>query len=218
MYDIIAPLLMSEESGTISAPEYATEPPRSRIGETLDFIVELVKIVAICASFLIVVRWFLFQPFIVKGSSMEPNFYNDEYLIIYELSYHFPKVFKVFSEDNRGRVLIVHPPTDPKEFYIKRLIGLPGERVRIYDGRVTIYNDTHPDGLMLDESYLPYGLQTFPGNSEEVTLGLDEIYVLGDNRGASLDSRRIGPIPVKNVIGEPVIRGWPLQRIGFISR
>ncbi len=208
---------MSEESKTISAPEYAITPPRSRIGETLDFIVELVKIVAICASFLVAVRWLLFQPFIVKGSSMEPNFYDDEYLIIYELAYHFPKVFKVFAEDDRGRVLILHPPTDPKEFYIKRLIGLPGERVRIHEGRVTIYNDTHPDGLTLDESYLPHGLQTFPGNSEDVTLNMDEIYVLGDNRGASFDSRRIGPIPIKNVIGEPIFRGWPLKRIGLIK-
>lgn len=209
---------MLSESAILSTPEYASHPPRSRLGETLDFIVELIKVVAICASFLILVRWFLFQPFIVKGSSMEPNFYDKEYLIIYELPYHFPSIFKVFTENDRGRALIVHPPNDPKEFYIKRLIGLPGERIWIQGGRVTIYNTVRPEGFTLDELYLPPGAQTFPGSYEDVTLGLDEIYVLGDNRGASLDSRRIGPIPIKNVIGEPIFRGWPLQRIGLIKR
>lgn len=208
---------MSQESEILSAPEHAIEPPRSRFSEALDFAVELIKIVAVCASMLILVRWFLFQPFIVKGSSMEPNFYEDEYLIIYELPYHFPKMFGKFSEDDRGRALIVHPPNDPKEFYIKRVVGLPGERVRIQDGRVTIYNTAHPDGFTLNESYLSPGAQTLTEDRyKDITLGLDEIYVLGDNRGASLDSRRIGPIPVKNVIGEPILRGWPLERIGLL--
>ncbi len=207
-----------EESTMLSAPEYQIEPHRSRFGEAMDFAVEMIKIIAVCASFLILVRWFLFQPFIVKGSSMEPNFYEDEYLIIYELPYHFPKIFNTFTESQRGQTLIIHPPTDPKEFYIKRMIGLPGERVQIKDGRVTIYNEANQNGIILNESYLPAGMQTLTGDHADVALGLDEIYVLGDNRNASLDSRRIGPIPIKNVIGEPVFRGWPPDRIGIVRR
>ncbi|MFH1712936.1 MAG: signal peptidase I [Candidatus Jacksonbacteria bacterium] len=184
----------------------------------LDFVLELVKVTAICASIIILVRWFLFQPFYVKGSSMEPNFFDGEYLIIYQLPYRFPQKFGKFQEEDRGRTLIFHPPNDPKEFYIKRLIGLPGERVEITDGRVKIYNDIYPNGFILDENYLPFEIKTLSGSYNDILLGVDQIYVLGDNRGYSLDSRRLGPVPMQNVIGEPVFCGWPLDKIGLLKK
>jgi signal peptidase I len=94
---------------------------------------------------------------------------------------------------------------------------LPGERVKIEDGTVTIYNSEHPEGFVLGEEYLPKGVRTLPGNTSEVTLGVDKIFVLGDNRGASLDSRRIGSVSIQNVLGEPIIRGWPLNKIGILK-
>lgn len=184
----------------------------------LDFVLELVKVTAICASIIILVRWFLFQPFYVKGSSMEPNFSDGEYLIIYQLPYRFPQKFGKFQEGDRGRALIFHPPNAPSEFYIKRLIGLPGERVEIADNHVKIYNDTHPNGLILDENYLPFEFKTLSGSYNNILLDIDQIYVLGDNRGYSLDSRRLGPIHIQNVIGEPILRGWPLDKIGLLKK
>lgn len=184
----------------------------------LEFILELVKVTVICAVIIIMVRWLLFLPFYVKGTSMEPSFYDGEYLIIYQLPYRFPDRFNPFSEENRGASIIFHPPTDPKQFYIKRLIGLPGERVKIEDGQIYIFNSENPNGFLLNENYLTMGIQTLSGTYDNVQLDLNEVYVLGDNRSHSLDSRRFGPIPIKNIIGEPVIRGWPWNRVGIVKK
>jgi signal peptidase I len=200
--------------------EIIQQPKRQSIFVSfLEFILELVKVTAICASIIILIRWFLFQPFFVKGSSMEPNFHDGEYLIIYQLSYRFPGQFHNFTEANRGKPIIFHPPNDSDQFYIKRLVGLPGERVEIKDGKIKIYNEKNPEGFVLDEtSYLSFGEDTRSGSHSNIQLGADQIYVLGDNRDASLDSRRIGPIPIYNVIGEPVFRGWPLDKIGILKK
>ena len=210
---------MNTQTNFLEADNSETFEPRESWTRSLaDFFLELIKVVAICASIIILVRWLLFQPFYVKGSSMEPNYHDGEYLIIYQLPYRFPDLFKTFTEKERGRTIIFHPPNDPKEFYIKRLIGLPGERVKIEDGTVTIYNSENPEGFVLGEEYLPKGVRTLPGNTSEVTLGVDKIFVLGDNRGASLDSRRIGSVSIQNVLGEPIIRGWPLNKIGILKK
>jgi signal peptidase I len=184
----------------------------------LEFILELVKVTAISATVIILVRWLFFQPFYVKGFSMEPNFSDGEYLIIYQLPYRFSKRFNQFTPAHRGSIVIFHPPNDPKQFYIKRLIGLPGERVTINNSQVKIYNDTNPQGFVLEENYLSSNVKTLSGTYNDVQLGLDQIFVLGDNRTHSLDSRRLGPIPIRNVIGEPVLRGWPLDRVGILGK
>ncbi len=184
--------------------------------QTIDFILELVKVTVISAMVIICVRWFLFQPFYVKGESMEPNFFDGEYLIIYQLPYRFPDRFHKFSEADRGTPLIIHPPNEPDQFYIKRLIGLPGERIVIDNGGINIFNSSHSGGFKLVEDYLPAAAETLSGSYNDIQLGLDEVFVLGDNRVRSLDSRRFGPIPKKNVIGEPILRGWPWERFGLI--
>lgn len=167
------------------------------------FAVELVKIVVIALAIIIPIRTFILQPFYVKGASMEPTFHDNEYLIIDELSYrlHTPE---------RGDVVVLKSPT-LNEFLIKRIIGLPGERVVINDGRITITNADHPLGVQIGEqAYLNSSVITF-GNLD-VTLTSDQYFVLGDNRPASLDSRSFGPIQRKDIVGRTAVRAWPVSR------
>lgn len=158
---------------------------------------------AISLAIIIPVRYFLIQPFYVKGASMEPNFYDHEYLIIDELSYrlHGPE---------RGNIVVFRYPNDPKQFFIKRVIGLPGETVEIAGGQVKIFNTQHPNGFVLDEkAYLD---QDFTSTTRTVTLKNDEFFVLGDNRVASLDSRYFGPVNRSFIVGRVWLRGWPFDR------
>lgn len=167
------------------------------------FVLELVKIVVIALAIIVPIRTFILQPFYVKGASMEPTFHDNEYLIIDELSYrlHTPK---------RGDVVVLRNPA-LGEFLIKRLIAMPGERVVINDGKVTIHNADYPHGIELDERpYLPAGVTTF--GSLDTTLNDQQYFVLGDNRAASLDSRSFGPITRRDIIGRTAFRAWPLHR------
>lgn len=167
------------------------------------FVVELVKIVVIALAIIIPIRTFVLQPFYVKGASMEPTFKDNEYLIIDELSYRL-------HEPRRGDVVVLRNPS-LGEFLIKRLIGLPGDRLVINDGTITIYSTSYPDGIKLDESpYLSTAVATF-GNLD-VTLGEKQYFVMGDNRSASLDSRSFGPITRKDIVGRTAVRAWPITR------
>ncbi len=172
------------------------------------FFLELVKVVALAGITIFLVRYFLFKPFYVKGASMEPNFYEKEYLIIDELSYRL-------REPVRGDVIVFHPPEDAKEFFLKRIIGLPGERVKVAEGQVIIYNKEHPEGITLDETYLPKDLVTT--GEQNVVLNEDSYFVLGDNRPNSYDSRRFGPINRSMIIGRAWLRGWPFDRVQTFS-
>ncbi|MCK5211512.1 signal peptidase I [Candidatus Parcubacteria bacterium] len=170
------------------------------------FVFELVKIVVISLVIIIPVRYFLIQPFYVKGASMEPNFYDHEYLIIDEISYRF-------NEPERGDIVVFRYPRNPQEYFIKRLIGLPGDKIQIKDGHVYISNDDSPDWICLEESYLSLGVKTYGLSEEVVELGDDEFYVLGDNRNSSKDSRSFGPVNRSYVTGRVLLRGWPFDRI-----
>jgi len=170
------------------------------------FVWEITKVVAISLAIILPVRYFLIQPFYVKGASMEPNFHDSQYLIIDEISYrlHLPA---------RGQVIVFRYPLDPQEYFIKRIIGLPGEQIQFKDGKVIIYNASHPDGLSLDEKYLPTDLTTYDQNDGKITIGPDQYFVLGDNRNASKDSRVFGPVDKSFIIGKVLFRGWPLSDI-----
>lgn len=172
------------------------------------FVVELVKIVVIALAIIVPIRTFILQPFYVKGASMEPTFHDNEYLIIDELSYRL-------HDPQRGDVVVLRNPA-LGEFLIKRVIGLPNERVVVNDGRVTIYNTEHTGGVVLNEKeYLSPAVQTF-GNLD-VTLTADQYFVLGDNRPASLDSRSFGPIPRQDIIGRTAVRAWPISKAKTFS-
>lgn len=170
------------------------------------FLIEMVQIAAIAMAIILPVRYFLVQPFIVKGASMEPSYYENEYLIIDELTYRF-------RDPERGETVVFHPPGNESQYYIKRVIGLPGETVEIRDGKMIIFNDEYLNGIILDETYL---IEETEG-MQRVRLGQDEYFLMGDNRDASLDSRAIGPIPFENITGRVWIRGLPLSQAGILE-
>jgi len=160
------------------------------------FVWEILKIVLIALVIVIPIRYFLFQPFIVKGQSMEPNFENSNYLIVDELSYRF-------RDPQRGEVVVFRYPKNISQRFIKRIIGLPGEKIEIEAGVVMM------NGKILDESkYLPSGVQT-TGNTQ-ISLDENEYFVLGDNRISSFDSRQWGVLPRKNIVGRVYFRAWPI--------
>ncbi len=172
---------------------------------------EIVKVVAISLAIILPIRYYLIQPFYVKGASMEPNFHDHEYLIIDEISYRF-------REPQRGEIIVFRYPRHPQEYFIKRIVALPGESVQIKDGQVRIYNDTTPSGFTLREDYLPLDLETFSQNTSRVTLESDEYYVLGDNRNSSKDSRSFGPVSKSFITGKVLLRGWPLDKITLFDK
>jgi len=174
----------------------------------LDFVWEIAKIVIISLAIIIPIRYFLIQPFFVQGASMEPNFEDGDYLIVDEISYRL-------DSPQRGDVVIFRYPLDQSEFFIKRIIGLPGETVKISEGRVYIYNQENPQGQILDESqYLP---DAYTAGDMEVVLKNGEYFVLGDNRGSSSDSRRWGVLPRDLIIGKAWIRAWPIDRVKILA-
>ncbi len=177
--------------------------PRTTPRVALAFLLELIQVVAISLAIIIPVRYFLIQPFYVKGASMEPNFFDHEYLIIDELSYRF-------GQPKRGDIVVFHYPNDPKNYFIKRVVGLPGETVEVANGQVKIYNDKYPNGIVLDEKV--YLDDAYTAQTKTETLKSDEYFVLGDNRAASLDSRYFGPVSMSRVVGRVWLRGWPLDR------
>ncbi len=170
-------------------------------------IIEVAQIVLVSAAIIIPVRYFLIQPFYVKGASMEPNYHDNEYLIINEIAYRL-------REPMRGEIVVFRYPRNPREFFIKRVIGLPGETVEVNNDQVVIYNEDYPNGAVLDEPYLQ-GQLTF-GN-KKTSLGPDEYFVFGDNRPESLDSRAFGSLPRRNIVGRVWLRGLPLSKIGVFE-
>ncbi len=184
-------------------------PPETPKAKTIALVLEMIQVLAVSLAIIIPVRWFLIQPFYVQGASMEPNFFDREYLIIDELSYRF-------GDPERGDVVVFHYPNDPKQFFIKRVIGLPGETVEISDGKIRIYNGPNPNGILLDEKV--YLDQDFTAASQTVTLKADQYYLLGDNRSSSLDSRFFGPVSRKYVVGRVWVRGYPVDRWKYFDQ
>jgi len=161
---------------------------------------EVLQTVAIAAAAVFLVRTFVAQPFLVSGASMETNFYNKDYLLVDELSYRF-------REPARGEVIVFKYPGDHKSFYIKRIIGLPGERVVVSDGQIVIYKGN--EKLILKEGYLH---QIMNSGHSETTLGKDQYFMMGDNRNFSFDSRSWGPVARGEIIGLVRFRVWPVNQ------
>lgn len=141
---------------------------------------------------------------------MEPSFLDHEYLIINEITYRF-------EEPKRGDVIVFRYPKDPQDFFIKRVIGLPGEKVQIKDGKVFVYNMDNPNGQALEEPYLLTGTDTNSLTKDTITLGESEYFVLGDNRNQSKDSRSFGAVKRSFITGKVLLRGWPFDRVGFFG-
>lgn len=179
------------------------EVPAETRGKALAFIIELIQVLAVSAAIVIPLRYFLVQPFYVKGASMEPNFYDHEYLFIDKISYRY-------HEPSRGDIVVFRYPRDQSQFFIKRAIGLPGETIEIANGKIKIYNKEHENGLLVDETgYLD---QDYTASTKTVTLKSDEYYLLGDNRASSLDSRVFGQVKRALLVGRVWVRAYPFDR------
>lgn len=168
---------------------------------------EVIQIVIIAVVIVIPFRIYIAQPFLVSGPSMDNTFADGEYLIVDELTYER-------RSPHRGEVVIFKYPLDTKKYFIKRVIGLPGETVEVMENKVTIFNSTHPDGMALDEPYIKLEDSNFSRSDTKVTLGINEYYVMGDNRSVSSDSRIWGPVNEKLITGRPFLRLLPLNRFG----
>lgn len=160
---------------------------------------ETFQTVAISVAIVLIVRAFVAQPFLVSGSSMEPTFTDGDYLLIDELSYRF-------REPERGEVIVFRYPGDHRSFYIKRVIGLPGERVVIASSTVTVYG---ADGTKaLHEPYIANG--SYAG-AFDGTLADGQYFMMGDNRNFSYDSRSWGPLAKDDISGLVRFRLWPIE-------
>ncbi len=161
-----------------------------------EFFTSLIIIVAIVVP----VRMFIVSPFIVSGASMDPTFATNDYLIVDRLSYHL-------GDPKRGDVVIFRFPNDPHFFFIKRIIGLPGETVTISAGSVSITPKQSTESFKLTETYIIYPKY----ENMSATLGVDEYFVMGDNRYSSSDSRIWGPLPKSFISGKAFARLLPLD-------
>lgn len=177
------------------------------LGGIILFLFEVFQIAVLAIVMIVAIRFFVIKPFVVQGASMEPNFHDADYLIIDEISYRMHPA-------NRGDVVVFHPPGNESQYYIKRVIGLPGETVKIQDGEIWITNDAHPNGFQVHEDYI----HEFTQANVNLRIGLDEYFVMGDNRDSSLDSRSFGPVPKDHITGRVWFRGLPISHLGTIGR
>lgn len=167
-----------------------------------------VKTFAIAIVLVILLRLFLFDNYVVYGDSMEPNFHHHERLIVNKIIYDL-------REPKRGEVVVLHAPKG--DDYIKRVIALPGETIEVRGDQVLI------NGAPIDEPYIAqrireaaarggtYNNSDFPKDGEAVTVPPDTVFVLGDNRPRSEDSRSIGFISFKDIVGRADLVYWPLK-------
>ena len=180
--------------------------------------IEWIRVIVIALAIALPVRYFIAEPFIVSGASMDPTFATGQFLIVDRLSYRFEK-------PQRGDVIIFQSPTPfgpahaPKIYYIKRIIGLPGETLHISDGNVTVTNPSdvaftkkYPQGLVVDSSYVDSGHASHD-TFATTTLGATDYFVMGDNRAESSDSRAWGQLDADFIVGRPILRLLPLPTL-----
>ncbi|MFC1614960.1 signal peptidase I [Patescibacteria group bacterium] len=169
---------------------------------TMSVLWEIIRFALLALIIVVPIRMYIASPFIVSGSSMDPTFGNGHYLIVDQISYQF-------EEPERGDVIIFKYPNDPSKFFIKRVIGLPGETVDLRNGITVIKNKTLPGGFTLDEPYVKFK----KNDTMTITLAEDEYFMMGDNRKASSDSRVWGPLKEEFIKGEALLRLLPVTRI-----
>lgn len=170
-----------------------------KIKSVLTFFWEVFQVVAIALVIVLPIRYFVFQPFIVNGESMEPNFHNGDYLLIDELTYRF-------DDPSRGDVIVFKYPTDPSQRFIKRIVGLPMETIELVGSSIQITDKFGNTTVLNEKSYL---LKHTLFSGIKVALNEDEYFVMGDNRTHSFDSRKWGALDREHIIGRAIIRAWP---------
>lgn len=186
---------------TSEEPDFLSMPSENKISfgsKVADFIQTLVVFAAILSA----VYLFVAQPHKVSGSSMVPNFHNGDYIITDKVSYHF-------SAPKRGDIIVLKNPRDTAIDFIKRIIGIPGEKIMISGGKVYV------NGKILNENYLDARLFTPSGaflqEGQEITIAQDQYIAIGDNRTASSDSREWGFVSKDKIIGKVFLRYLPVN-------
>ena len=200
---------MSEENSPFEIAHTTPSLPK-KSGHGL--LKELLIFALIAFGIVLPFRLYIAEPYIVEGASMDPTFATGDYLIVDKLSYEL-------GTPARNAVIVFHYPGDPSKNFIKRVIGLPGEKVTVKDNVTTITNAENPKGFAVDQSYVKNpctGAMHSCINSYEKTLAGDEYFVMGDNRAESFDSRSWGPLPKKYILGTPVLRLWPVSKVGIV--
>lgn len=187
------------------------EPPQNFIAKAVrrfvNFILDFLETIVVALSIFVVIYLFLMQPHEIKGSSMEPSFYNNEYILTDKISYrlHTP---------TRGDVVIFKAPVNPDVDYIKRVIGLPGDRIKIQNGSVYLNGEKLKEDYLRDQTYLPSG--SYMAEGVEITVPDGKLFAMGDNRPHSSDSRAFGPVPFSDIIGRAFLRYWPVTSLGML--
>lgn len=178
------------------------------IKKILDFVMEILETITFVASLFIVVYLFILQPNQVKGASMEPTFVTSDYIFTSKITYKMRK-------PQHGDVIVFKSPANPDIEFIKRVIGLPGETVEVREGEVYV-NDTQ-----IPENYISAKTEEIPGGvlqeGKPITVPPDYLFVMGDNRPRSSDSREFGPIPESSIIGVVFYRYFPFSKLGAIK-
>jgi len=196
---------MEHDTHTEHTPLNTSVPPVPAKKE-IGFFAEITRFTLIALFIVIPIRIFIAQPFIVQGASMDPTFETGQYLIVDQLTYRFEDI-------ERGDVIVFKYPKDPSKFFIKRVIGVPGDTLTIDRDVVTIKNEAYPDGFTLEE---PYVQAMRPDTVLTETLGEHEYFVMGDNRNASSDSRIWGVLRDDLIVGRAFVRLLPVTEIGIL--
>lgn len=174
----------------------------------VDFVMDILETVVFIGSLFIVVYLFIMAPNQVKGASMEPSFNSGDYILTSKITYKFRR-------PQRGDVVVFKSPKNPDIDYIKRIIGLPGDKIMIKDGNLYI------NGNLVDENYISAKTNLWDGgylrDGVAIIIPDNFMFVMGDNRPRSSDSREFGPVPEDNIIGDVFYRYFPASKMGFIS-
>ncbi len=169
---------------------------------------EWAQVIVIALIIALPIRFFIAEPFVVNGASMDPTFSTGQFLVVDRLTYDF-------EPPRRGDVIVFEYPNDPSVYYIKRIVGLPGETISIQDGQVNIQTNASSTPFAVDQSFIApdhASHDTLP----PLTLGPTQYFVMGDNRAQSSDSRAWGPLDRHFIIGRPIIRLTPLNAISIL--
>lgn len=172
------------------------------------FFLDILEVVVFAIAIFLFIYLLVLQPHKIKGDSMQPNFPDGEFLLTDKLSYRF-------GQPKRGDIIVFEAPVAQGEEYIKRIIGLPGEKVSIKEGNVYI------NGKRLEESYLRSTVYTqggtFLADNQDYTVKAGEFFVMGDNRIASSDSRSWGAVRKEKITGRAWIIYWPPEKTGIVK-
>ncbi len=185
------------------------KPKKSFLKRGLHVVREILETIVPAVLIALLINLFLAQATRVYGQSMEPNLHSDQRLVVEKLSYNrYLRYWLGLNGPERGDVVVIRLHEQSDELLIKRVIGMPGDEVTIHDGQVFV------NGQSLVEPYLAGATTGFYGSTIIPPL---HIFVLGDNRGFSNDSRSFGTIPLEDVVGRAWFSYWPPEQIGFVK-